>query len=168
MDVVIGTSTLEVLEETLVPVFLRSVSLSMGMLHNVDLCLYKWSTEPSHQGSHDIMDKEQFMSSSNCFKLTMSCNVLSVILEVALQFLNTDAVSKSAEREGCIADTFVKVLILELCNMSERMLLHSPEHRSCAIGFLLPIILKAFSAIGSFEISIRGLEHGFSRYNQFN
>ncbi|KEH31617.1 putative tRNA (guanosine(18)-2'-O)-methyltransferase [Medicago truncatula] len=163
MDVVIGTSTLEVLEETLVPVFLRSVRLSMGMLHNVDLCLYKWSTEPSHQGSHDIMDKEQFMSSSNCFKLTMSCNVLSVILEVALQFLNTDAVSKSVEREGCIADTFVKVLILELCNMSERMLLHSPEHRSCAIGFLLPIILKAFSAIGSFEISIRGLKHGFSR-----
>ncbi|PNY04748.1 tRNA/rRNA methyltransferase SpoU family protein [Trifolium pratense] len=167
MDVVIETSTLEVLEETLVPVFIRSVGLSMGMIHNDDLSLYEWSGESSRQGSHDVMDKEQFMSSSNCFKLTTSCNVLSVILEVFLQFLHIDTVTKSVEREGCIADTFVKVLTLELCNMTERMLLHSPEHRSCAIGFLLPIILKAFPAICSFEISIRGHKHVFSRAHFF-
>ncbi|CAJ2663943.1 unnamed protein product [Trifolium pratense] len=167
MDVVIETSTLEVLEETLVPVFIRSVGLSMGMIHNDDLSLYEWSGESSRQGSHDVMDKEQFMSSSNCFKLTTSCNVLSVILEVFIQFLHIDTVTKSVEREGCIADTFVKVLTLELCNMTERMLLHSPEHRSCAIGFLLPIILKAFPAICSFEISIRGHKHVFSRAHFF-
>lgn len=161
----IETGTLEVLEETLVPVFLRSLGLSMGMLHNEDLCFYKWSRESSYQGSHDVTDKAQFMSSSNCFKLATSCNVLSVILESSLQFLHTETASKSAEREGCIADTFVKVLILELCNMTERMLLHSQEHRSCAIGFLLPIILKAFPAICSFEISLRGQKHGFSWYN---
>jgi hypothetical protein len=164
MDVVIETGTLEVLEETLLPVFIRSVGLSMEMIHNDDLSLYEWSGE-SCQGSHDVMDKEQFMSSSNCFKLTTSCNVLSVILEVSLQFLHIDTVTKSVEREGCIVDTFVKSLILELCNMTERMLLHSPEHRSSAIGFLLPIILKAFPAICSFEISIRGHKHVFSRYN---
>lgn len=168
MDVVIKTGTLEVLEETLVPVFIRSVSLSMGMLDNHDLSLYKWSRESSHQDSHDIVDRELFTSSSNCYKLTTSCNVLSVILELALQFLHTNTVSESAEREGCIADTFVKVLILELCNMSERMLLHSPEHRSCAIGFFLPIILKTFHAICSFEISIRGQKHALSRYNRMD
>lgn len=168
MDVVIKTGTLEVLEETLVPVFIRSVGLSLGMLHNDDSSLYKWSRESSHQDSHDVVDGEQFTSSSNCYKLTTSCNVLSVILELALQFLHTNTVSKSAEREGCIAETFVKVLILELCSMSERMLLHSPEHRSCAIGFLLPIILKTFHAICSFEISIRGQKHGLSRYSQLD
>jgi hypothetical protein len=168
MDVVIETSTVEVLEETLVPVFIRSVGLSMGMIHNDDLSLYEWSGESSSQGSHDVMDKEQFIASSNCFKLTTSCNVLSVILEVSLQFLHIDTVTKSVEREGCTVDKFVKGLILELCNMTERMLLHSPEHRSSAIGFLLPIILKAFPAICSFEISIRGHKHVFSRYNQLN
>ncbi|KAK2356382.1 tRNA/rRNA methyltransferase (SpoU) family protein [Trifolium repens] len=79
MDVVIETGTLEVLEETLLPVFIRSVGLSMEMIHNDDLSLYEWSGE-SCQGSHDVMDKEQFMSSSNCFKLTTSCNVLSVLV----------------------------------------------------------------------------------------
>ncbi|CAL5197917.1 unnamed protein product [Lathyrus oleraceus] len=167
MDVVIKTGTLEVLEETLVPVFIRSVGLSLGMLHNDDSSLYKWSRESSHQDSHDVVDGEQFTSSSNCYKLTTSCNVLSVILELALQFLHTNTLSNSAEREGCIAETFVKVLILELCSMSERMLLHSPEHRSCAIGFLLPIILKTFHDIGSFEISIRGQKHGLSREHFF-
>lgn len=168
MGVVIETSTWGVLEATLVPILLRSVGLSMGMLHNDDSDFYEWSSESSPQGLHDLMDREQLLSSSNCFKLPISCNVLSVILDAALQFLQTDTVSKSTGRKGCIADKFVKILIWELCNMTERMLLHSPEHRSCAVGFLLPIILKAFPAICSFEILIRGKKHGFSRYNQLN
>ncbi|CAI8609508.1 unnamed protein product [Vicia faba] len=167
MDVVIKTGTLEVLEETLVPVFIRSIGLSLGMLHNDDSSLYKWSRESSHQNSHDVVDEGQFTSSSSCYKLTTSCNILSVVLELALQFLPSNTVSKSAEREGCIADTFVKLLILELCSMSERMLLHSPEHRSCAIGFLLPVILKTFHVTCSFEITIREQKHGLSRAHFF-
>lgn len=168
MGVVIETSTWEVLEATLVPVFLRSVGLSMGMLHNDELDFYEWSRESSHQGLDDPTDKEQFLSSTNCFKLPTSCSVLSVILEASLQLLHIDTISKSEKGEGCISDKFVKVLIWELCNMTERMLLRSPEHRSCAIGFLLPVILKAFPAICSFEISICGKKYGFSRYNQLN
>ncbi|KAK7330831.1 hypothetical protein VNO77_25035 [Canavalia gladiata] len=168
IGVVIETHTWEVLEATLVPIFLRSIGLSMGMLRNDDLDFYEWSSKSSHHGSNDtiidpLMDKELPLLSSNSFKLPISCNVLSVILESALQFLQTDVVSKSSERKGCIANKFVKVLIWELCNMIERMLLHSPEHRSCAVALLLPIILKALPANCSFEISIRGRRHGFSR-----
>lgn len=164
----IETCTWEILEENLVPIFLKSVGLSMGMLHNDDLDFYEWSTDSSHQDLNDVMidplmDKELFLSRSNSFELSTSCNVLSVILEAALQYMPTDTISKSVERKGCKADNFVKVLIWELCNLIERMLLHGPEHRSCAVGLLLPIIVKALPAIYSFEISIHGQRHEFSR-----
>ncbi|KAK7346778.1 hypothetical protein VNO80_21301 [Phaseolus coccineus] len=166
MGVVIETCTWEVLEENLVPIFLKSVGLSMGMLHNDDLDFYEWSSESSHQDLNDVMidpliDNELFLSLSNSFELSTSCNVLSVILEASLQYMLTDTISKSVERKGCLADKFVKVLIWEICNLIERMLLHSPEHRSCAAGLLLPIIVKALPY--SFEISIHGQKHGFSR-----
>ncbi|XP_027337446.1 uncharacterized protein LOC113851166 [Abrus precatorius] len=165
---VIETHTWEVLEATLVPIFLRSIGLSMGMFHNNDLDFYEWNSKSSCHGSYDtiivpLMDKELLLSSSNGFKLSTSCDVLVVILDAALQFLQTYTVSKLAERKGCIADKFVKVLIRELCNLIERMVLHSPEHRSCAVSLLLPVILKALPANCSFEISIRGQKHGFSR-----
>jgi len=138
----------------------------MGMLRNDDLDFYEWSSESFHQDLNDVMidslmDNELLVSLSNSFELSTSCNVLSVILEAALQYVLTDTISKSVERKGCIADKFVKVLIWEICNLIERMLLHSPEHRSCAAGLLLPIIVKASPY--SFEISIHGQKHGFSR-----
>ncbi|KAG2408431.1 uncharacterized protein HKW66_Vig0032530 [Vigna angularis] len=168
IGVVIETCTWEILEENLVPIFLKSVGLSMGMLHNDDLDFYEWSTDSSHQDLNDVMidplmDKEVFLCRSNSFELSTSCNVLSVILEAALQYMLTDTISKSVERKGCIEDNFFQVLIWELCNLIERMLLHSPEHRSCAVGLLLPIIVKALPAIYSFEISIHGQRHEFSR-----
>lgn len=164
----IETGTWKVLEATLVPIFLRSVGLSMDMLHNSDLDFYEWSSKSSNYDLYDVvtdplMDKVPLLSSSNSFKLPTSCNILSVILESALQFIQTDRVPDSTERKGCIADKYVEVLIWELCYMIERMLLHSPEHRSCAVGLLLPTILKALPTNCSFEISIRGQKHGFSR-----
>ncbi|KAL9326764.1 hypothetical protein ACSQ67_007409 [Phaseolus vulgaris] len=166
MGVVIETCTWEVLEENLVPIFLKSVGLSMGMLHNDDLDFYEWSIDSSHQDLNDVMidplmDNELLLSLSNSFELSTSCTVLSVILEAALQYMLTDTISKSVKRKGCLADKLVKVLIWEICNLIERMLLHSPEHRSCAAGLLLPIIVKALPY--SFEISIHGQKHGFSR-----
>lgn len=167
MGVVIETRNLEVLEATFVPIFFRSIGLSMGMLHNGDLDFYEWSSRSFCQGSYDIatdplIDKELLLSSS-IFTLATSCSVLSVILEAALQFLQTDTISKSAKGKGFFADKFVKTLIWELCHMIERMLLHGPEHRSCGVGFFLPIVLKAFPANSSFEVSIHGQKHVFSR-----
>ncbi|KAK7386290.1 hypothetical protein VNO78_26419 [Psophocarpus tetragonolobus] len=170
IDVVIETCSWEVLEATLVPIFLRSIGVSMGMLRNDDLGFYEWSNNSSKKDLSDVMidplmDKELLLSSSNSFKLQTSCNVLSVILESSLQYIQTYTLPKPAKREESIADKlFVKVLIWELCNMIERMLLHSPEHRSCAVGLLLlPIVLKALPVNYSFEISIRGQKHVFSR-----
>ncbi|KAE9607417.1 putative tRNA (guanosine(18)-2'-O)-methyltransferase [Lupinus albus] len=167
IDVVIQTRTWEVLKASFVPIFLRSIGLSMGMLHNGDLDFYEWSSKSFCQGSYDVatdplIKKELVLSSSINFTLPTSCNVLCVILEAALHFLQTDPICKSSEEKGRFADNFVKSLIWELCNMIERMLLQSSEHRSCGVGFLLPIVLKAFPTKSSFEVSIRGQKHVFS------
>ncbi|KAK7251820.1 hypothetical protein RIF29_35366 [Crotalaria pallida] len=171
MDVVILTCTWEVLEATFVPIFVMSIGLSMGMLHNGDLDFYEWNSKSSCQGSYNVamdplIDRE-LLSSSSSFTLPTSCSVLCVILEAALQFLQTDIIYKSTEEKWGFADKFVKTLIWELCYMIERMLLHSPEHRSCGVGFLLPIVLKAFPANNSFEVSIRAQKHVFSREHFF-
>ncbi|CAL0331179.1 unnamed protein product [Lupinus luteus] len=167
MDVVIETHTWKVLKGTFVPIFLRSIGLSMGMLHNGDLDFYEWSSKSFFQGSYDVatdplIEKELVPSYSINFSLPTSCSVLCVILEAALDYLQTDPICKSSEEKGCFADNFVKTLIWELCNMIERMLLQSSEHRSCGVGFLLPIVLKAFPTKSSFEVSIRGQKHVFS------
>ncbi|KAL1371104.1 hypothetical protein HN51_001329 [Arachis hypogaea] len=172
MDVVVETGAWGVFEEALVPNFLKSVGLSMGMLHSGDLDFYEWSSKPSFQGSYDVIidplkDKELLLSSSSTFTLKTACNVLSLVMEGALQCAQTHTFFKSAGEERCIAIKFVETLIWDLCNMTERMLLHSLDHRSCAVGFFLPIVHKAFPTNHKFEISIRGQRHDFSREHFF-
>ncbi|KAG6635865.1 hypothetical protein CIPAW_11G072500 [Carya illinoinensis] len=57
---------------------------------------------------------------------------------------------------GLSAEKFAANLIWDLCNLTERLLLQSLEHRSCTIHFFLPIIFKAFVSYRSFEISVHG------------
>ncbi|MED6184019.1 hypothetical protein PIB30_043281 [Stylosanthes scabra] len=168
MDVVVETHAWGVLEVALVPIFLRSVGFSICMLHSGDLDFYEWSSKPFFQGSYDVIidplkDKELLLSSSSTFTLRTSCNVLSVVMEGALQCVQAHTLFKPAGEECCLAINFIKTLIWDLCNMTERMLLHSPDHRSCAVGFFLPIVHKAFLASRKFEISIRGWKHEISR-----
>lgn len=164
----IETHTWVVLEEILVPIVLRSVGLSMETPHNEDSYFYEWSSGLWPHVSYDLLtnsplDKELSLSFSSCFTLPTSCQVLSAILEAALQRRQTAMLSKLVEENGCFADNFVKKLMWELCNMTEQMLLYSPEHRSCAVGFLLPIMLKAFASNSSFRVTISGQEHALSR-----
>lgn len=145
------------------PIVLRSVGLSMGMLHAKDSDFYEWRSRSCSQVSYDLltnspMDREILLSYSSCFTLPTSCQFLSVILEAAFQCHPT-----VMEDNGCSFDNFVRKMIWELCNMTERMLLYSPEHRSCAVGFLLPITFRAFASSASFSVTISGQEHPFSR-----
>ncbi|KAK4262528.1 hypothetical protein QN277_028078 [Acacia crassicarpa] len=167
IDVVMETHTWVVLEETLVPMVLRSVYLSMDVCHNEDSIFYDWRSGSGPQVSYDLLtdspvDKELSLSSSSCFKLPTSCQLFSVILEAAIQFQQTVTASELVEENGCYAVNFVARLIWELCNMTERMLLYSPEHRSCAVGFLLPIVGKALSSNSIFRVTISRQEQAIS------
>ncbi|KAF7828486.1 putative methyltransferase TARBP1 [Senna tora] len=165
IDVVIETHSWVVLEETLVPIVLRTVHLSMGILHSEDSDFYEWRVGSCSYDllNNSTMDKEILLSSSSCFTLPTSCQVLSIILEAILRCQPTATVSELVEENGCFTNIFVAKLIWELCNMTERMLLYSPEHRSCAVSFLLPVMFKAFASHFSFRVTISGQEHALSR-----
>lgn len=167
INVVMETHTWVVLEETLVPIVLRSVYLSMDVCQNEDSVFYGWSSGSCPQVSFDVLtdspvDKELLLSSSSCFTLPTSCQLLCVILEAAIQFQHAATVSEPVEENGRFAVNFVSRLLWELFSMIERMLLYGPEHRSCAVGFLLPILGKSLSSNSIFRVTVSGKEQAIS------
>ncbi|KAJ7952593.1 tRNA/rRNA methyltransferase (SpoU) family protein [Quillaja saponaria] len=165
INVLIETNSWEFVEATLIPFFLRSIGHSMGMPHNEESDIIKWNSCSFPQGSYDSqMDKELLISPSGCYPLSISCHILTSILEGSLQCQQRAPTSESVgENVICYADKFLGNLVWDLCNMSERMLLHSLEHRSTAIAFLLPIIFKSFSSSRSFAVSFHGKTHTLTR-----
>lgn len=146
------------------PVLLRSVGHNLGMLQNEESDILKWDMDSNNLVNDLSTYKEHILSPSSSLPLPVSCHILSVILEAALANkqiapnVNSVVVNGSFEVPNLAGN-----LIWGLCNIAERMLSQSLEHRSCAVGFLLPIIFKAFVSYGSFEIVIRGKMRLFSR-----
>ncbi|XP_058009472.1 uncharacterized protein LOC131168902 [Hevea brasiliensis] len=161
-DVVSSTNSWGVLEATLVPFFLRSSGLSMGMLQNEESDIFEWDQDSVMQGLNGMiddlhLDKESILSLSQSFPLSTSCNVLALILDSALRSFQAATNTESVLENGsCYAEKLFSKLLWDLCNMSERLFSQSFEHRSCAIGFLLPILFKAFACHPSLEISVHG------------
>ncbi|KAF3448239.1 hypothetical protein FNV43_RR08952 [Rhamnella rubrinervis] len=168
IDVVVDTNSWAVVEANLVPVLLRSVGNSLGMLQNEELDIFKWDLVPNYLVNDLGMYKENIVSASSSLPLPVSCHILSVMLEAALSSKQVAPTLKSTIANGNVdGQNFAGNLIWCLCNMAEQMLSQNLEHRSCAIGFLLPIIFKAFVAYNSFEISIPGKMCMFSRNSFF-
>nr|XP_048320592.1 uncharacterized protein LOC107430356 isoform X2 [Ziziphus jujuba var. spinosa] len=157
IDVVVKANTWAVVEANVVPVLLRSVSHSLGMLQNEESDILKWDVDSNNLVNDLSTYKERFLSASSSLSLPVSCHILSVMLEAALSNKQIAPILKSVVANGSFeGHNFAGNLIWRLCNMAERMLLQSLEHRSCAVGFLLPIIFKAFVSYSSFEIVIHG------------
>lgn len=160
----VETNGWAVVEANLVPVLLRSVGNSLGMLQNKESDIFKWDLGPNSLVNDLGMNKEEILSTSSSIPLPVSCHILSIMLEVAFSNKQTAPTLKSTVANGSVEGyNFVGNLIWWLCNMAEQMLSQSLEHRSCAIGFLLPIIFKAFVFYYSFEILIGGNMCIFSR-----
>ena len=149
----------------MVPILIRSVGLSMGMLENEESAVYQW-TECSisgvsiQQGNYSDMMEESMFSLS----LPISCHILISILDAALQNYPEAPTSKLIlENEHCHAEKFAGHLLWDLCNISVQLLSQSWDHRSCAINFLLPLIFKAFLSYKTFEISVHEKTYVLSR-----
>ncbi|OMO96285.1 tRNA/rRNA methyltransferase, SpoU [Corchorus capsularis] len=161
-DVVQKTNAWEVLEATLVPFFLRSVGISAGIIQNEELDGAKWYRSSVFQVSNDLIEivaknKDYMLSPNRSFSVPLSCHILSIILDAALR----------AAQASPAADSFTAKLLWNLCNVTERLLLQSLENRSCTIGFLLPVIFKAFVSHSSFSITVNGETHILSRNHFF-
>ncbi|KAG6792092.1 hypothetical protein POTOM_001235 [Populus tomentosa] len=160
--VVRSTNSWGVLEANLVPFFLRSVGLSMGMIQNEESDAFEWDHCSIYHGLSDLendfdLDQEPMLSLSGSFPLPISCHILTLILDAALQSFQAVSSTKSMLANGfCDVEKLISNLLWDLCNMSERLLSQSLEHRSCTIGFLLPIIFKALGSQCSLEITVHG------------
>ncbi|PIN08693.1 hypothetical protein CDL12_18734 [Handroanthus impetiginosus] len=185
LDAVIETNSWEVLEATMVPLLLRSIGLSMGMFQSEEVAIYGWSEnstfndsidkEVSPKSFDDFQDKltEQYMSKdllvshSYEFPLSLSCNILTLTLDAALQNKHGGVVPGSNLASESQAKLFAGNLLWDLSNLSLKMLLESLEHRSLAIRFLLPCIFKAFAHDCTFKHAVPGMPHVLTRKDFF-
>ncbi|KAL7150015.1 hypothetical protein ABFS83_05G079800 [Erythranthe nasuta] len=185
LDVIIGTDSWEVLEETVVPLMLRSIGQSMGVLKNAELAIYNWSDHTIFEGSIDKeLSSKSFdnsrrkltekyiptdfsVSNSYDFPLSMSCNTLTLTLDAALRNKHEGVVPGSTSTNGSQAILFAGNMLWDLCNLSLQMLSQSFEHRSSAIKFLLPFIFKSFVYNHSFQVAAPGTPRVLTRKEFF-
>jgi tRNA guanosine-2'-O-methyltransferase len=145
-------------EETLVQFFLRYVDLSTGMLEKKGSDAFESSV---FEGLNDLTNdvgvvKEHMMSPSGPFPLPISCHILTLMLDAALQSLQAAPISEFLVAHGSFAEKFAANLILDLCNVTEGLLVQSVEHRSCAIGFSSQLFSKHLFPISLLKSQFMG------------
>ncbi|KAK1306093.1 hypothetical protein QJS10_CPA10g01026 [Acorus calamus] len=161
-DLIDVHSAWEIIEATLVPLSLKSVGHSMGMLQNEVSSCNQWVMA----NDVELVDLGFICSMSEDLPLSIACHVLKSLLSTALR---TSGAVQSQENLNLVdngstyVESFVKKMLWDLSNMVFIMLLQSPEHRSYAIRLLLPVVLRATDAISPFEHSSCGLEYSLSR-----
>lgn len=174
LDVVAKTNSWEVIEVTIVPLLLRSIGLSMRIFRSEELAIYKWTGNSTlvnftDNGSFDDCDNEIsekyrcedfYRSNSFDFPLTVCCNILALMLDVALQINHA---SDSGSNSENLAKHFAGNLLWDLSNLALQMLSHSSEHRSFAIKSLLPFIFKALTTYCTVNVRVPGMHHLLTR-----
>lgn len=132
----------------------------MGMPQSDDLAICTWTADLVNDNKQlaDFEIIEDYMPSHcSSFPLPLSCQLLTSILSAARQCKVALKITPALILEsGHIAEIFALNLLWDLCNVTVTMVLHSQEHRSCAIRFLLPVMLKSFDSRCAFKITVRG------------
>ncbi|KAL3619436.1 hypothetical protein CASFOL_037006 [Castilleja foliolosa] len=161
LDVVTETDSWEVLEATMVPLLLRSIGLSMGFSQSEESAIYKWSET-------EDLTSDDYLEPNLCdFPLPVSCNILTLTLDAALQHKHEGEVSGTTLSNGCSAKVFSGNLLWDLSNLSLEMLSQSLEHRSSAVRFCLPLIFKAFAQESSYKVAVPGVPLVLTRNDIF-
>ncbi|XP_057773845.1 uncharacterized protein LOC130993110 isoform X2 [Salvia miltiorrhiza] len=185
LNVVKETNSWEVLEETMVPLLLRSIGLSMGMSQNEQFAIYKWSENPISNGSMDedmrpkllgdfhnkltdnYIPKDVLVCNSYIIPLSIACHILTLTLYAALRSTYEDIIPESTLAIGSLAKTFAGKMLWDLSSLTLKMLIQTSEHRSTAIKFLLPFIFNAFAREYTFSVAVPGTSHVLTREDNF-
>ncbi|KAK9079991.1 hypothetical protein SSX86_001666 [Deinandra increscens subsp. villosa] len=150
LDVVLETNAWGVVEETMVPYFIKSVGLTMGILEN----------------EQAQISQETALTTSDSFSLFMACHILASILDASLKSKHvSESTSGTVFANGCNLHVFSGNLVRNICDLTLQMLSHSPEHRSCAITVFLPQLFE--SICSAFDITVHGKEFILFRKNFF-
>lgn len=165
-EVVTEANTWRVVEVTLVPFLLRSISLSIGMSQKPGSHGVEWRTcsiPDDYNVTNSVIEDEKKFSCSGSLTLPLSCHILAQLLNAALQNAQASKKSEMKLENECHEEKFTSALLYNLCNVAEQLLLLSSEHRSCVILLLLPIIFKAFLTYSCLKISVHGETNVLSR-----
>ncbi|KAI3973692.1 hypothetical protein MKX01_031112 [Papaver californicum] len=172
--VVIESSSWTVIEVTLVPSCFMSIRLSTTMLENGESVVNERNTDSSFEGSdgklsHSDVLTEHMPAPPVSLSKASACHILTSLLTASLRSNQpkTTSIVEPVSENGCYAENFAIKLHSDLCDMTVRMLSQTPEHRSCAIRFLLPFIFMAFTSICSVKISEHGQKPTDSRVHFF-
>lgn len=144
-DLVSKMQTWEIMGETLALYCLRSVGLTVGMVQNDELAVYKW-------GSEDLLEFP------GTFPLPTACCILISLLAYVLR--SRRDVQREEKMEGFAAN-----LIWDLSNLAVGMLMLSPEVRSLSVRLLLPTIFTSYSLFSSVRVLVHGAPHILSRHD---
>ncbi|CAO2837876.1 unnamed protein product [Amaranthus hypochondriacus] len=160
------TNNWELIETTLVPVLLRSVSLSMERNQNEEKSIIEWSRKFVFHRSRESLNSDSAFDFIPFLSLTLSSYILSCLLDAATEMYQTE---KGPFISGNVfqAETFCGHLLWDLCNLTIQMLSQTLDHRSCTVSLLLPSIFKAFASKCSFEVCIQGENYCISRQHFF-
>ncbi|KAK3428925.1 hypothetical protein EUGRSUZ_E00353 [Eucalyptus grandis] len=165
-EVVTEANAWRVVEVTLVPFLLRSISLSIGMSQKPRSHGVEWRTcsiPDDYNVTNSVIEDEKKLSCSGSLTLPLSCHILAQLLNAALQNAQASKKSEMKLENECHEEKFTSALLYNLCNVAEQLLLLSSEHRSCVILLLLPIIFKAFLTYSCLKISVHGETNVLSR-----
>lgn len=170
LNLVTETGRWEVLEETMVPLLLRSIGSSMGVTQSDQFSFYKWGENSNPDGSNhnkltDSYTPDDLLAcNSYDIPLSISCNILTFSLDTALRNKYEEVVPESTLANGSRAKCFAGKLLWDLSSLTLKMLLETSEHRSTAIKFLLPSIFKAFTHKYTYDAGVPGASHVLTRY----
>lgn len=154
----------------MVPLLLRSIGSSMGVIQSDQFSFYKWGKNSNPNGSNhdkltDSYNPDDLLAcNSYDIPLSISCNILTFALDTALRNKYEEVVPESTLANGSLAKCFAGKLLWDLSSLTLKMLLETSEHRSTAIKFLLPSIFKAFTHEYTFDVGVPGASHGLTRY----
>lgn len=147
------------MEIILVPYLLRSTLISIPMVHNSESDVSEWGSLPDQSGrfpNGPEVVSGKMEPSSGSLLLPISCQILAQILDAVLDVERSAPVSDYMFENAFDLEEFARKLVWELCLVTERLLLHSSEHRSCAISLLLPTIFKSYLSHSELELSSPG------------
>lgn len=154
----------DAVEEILVPLLLRSISLSMGLVQkesheNGSICstiLYGFNT---------VNDKPFNLLQFGMIPISVSCHILTSLLDIVLKtHYSSESSSNVLENGHCQTQNITGNLMWHLCNLTVQSLIDVSESRTFIITLVLPSVFRAFKHCHTFNVSFYGEEHVLYRY----
>ncbi|EPS74154.1 hypothetical protein M569_00595, partial [Genlisea aurea] len=161
LDVIIQTNNWEVLGATIVPYLFKPIASLFG----IEDLIYQWNEnftdkvcvdelfddyQSKLNGRYIWQDSLRF--GQHDFSLSVSCNLLTLILNAALLSKIGVVDSVLNFEDACGTKGFVGNLLWDLSNLAIEMLSQGIEYRAAAIRYLLPSICKAFASHCNFDV----------------